>query len=223
MGCPAPKIVNNNSGSALMKNPKLCGNIVKLIKNSVKCPITIKIRKGINKNLINAVEISKICEYEGADAIIIHGRTKEQMYAPFADWNIIKDIKNSVSIPVIGNGDIDSPIKAKKLIEFSGCDFIMIGRASLGYPWIFNEINNYFKTGKLLSGPSFVEKIRIIKKHVNLVCKYKGEKTGILECRKLISWYLKGLPGASNLRNEVFKIKSLDEFDIFINTKLNQI
>lgn len=219
MGCPAPKIVSNKCGSAMMKNPKLCGEVTRAVKNAVKVPVTVKIRKGWNSENVNAVQVSKICEENGADAVTIHGRTRDQMYSPCADWDIIKTVKNSLKIPVIANGDVDSYAKAKEILDITGCDLVMVGRGSLGNPWIFNQINNFLKSGKIPELPSIDERVEVIENHVRLMCKYKGEKLGIKESRKIIAWYIKGIHNAASLRKKSFELCSLEE----LNNLLNEI
>ena len=200
MGCPAPKITKNGDGSALMKNPKLIGEIVKAVSASTKKPLTIKIRKGFDDSCINAVEIAKIVEENGASGLAIHGRTREQFYSGVADWDIIKKVKESVSIPIIGNGDITSPEKAKEMLDYTGCDAIMIGRAAQGNPWIFKRVVHYLETGELLEKPSINEKIDISIKHLKMLIQYKGEYIGIREMRKHLGWYIKGKPKSSEMR-----------------------
>ncbi len=200
MGCPAPKITKNGDGSALMKNPKLIGEIVKAVSASTKKPLTIKIRKGFDDSCINAVEIAKIVEENGASGLAIHGRTREQFYSGVADWDIIKKVKESVSIPIIGNGDITSPEKAKEMLDYTGCDAIMIGRAAQGNPWIFKRVVHYLETGELLEKPSINEKIDISIKHLKMLIQYKGEYIGIREMRKHLGWYIKGMPKSSEMR-----------------------
>lgn len=211
MGCPAPKIFKNGDGSALMKNPKLIGKIVKAISSNISKPLTIKIRKGIDDNSINAVEIAKIAEDNGAKAIAIHGRTREQFYSGEADWDIIKKIKENISIPVIGNGDITSPKKAKELLDYTGCDAIMIGRASQGNPWIFKNTVHYIETGELLPLPTIEEKIKVSLQHLKMLVEFKGEHIGIREMRKHLGWYIKGMPKSSEMRVIINKIETYEE------------
>lgn len=212
MGCPAPKISGNGSGAALMKNPVLCGKIVEAVKKTVDIPVTVKIRKGWDSNSINAVEVAKICESAGADAITIHGRTKEQQYMPnTVDWDIIKAVKQNVKIPVIGNGDITSPKIASDMMEYTGCDMIMIGRAALGNPWIFYQVNAWLEYGVDSFVPEKSEKLKVMLKHIEKICEYKGEKIGMREARKHVAWYLKGFKGAAAIRNESGTLETFEQ------------
>ena len=207
MGCPAPKIVKNGEGSALMKEPKLAYEIVKAIKKVCKKPVTVKFRKGFDEDNINAIEFAKGMEQAGIDAVTIHGRTRKQMYQGVADWEIIKKIKDSVSIPVIGNGDVFSPEDALEMKKLTNCDGIMIARGSQGNPWIFREINSALK-GEPIGEVSNREKIEMCLRHYELAIKYDGEFKAIREMRKHASWYIKGLPRCTDLRNQ---INSLDD------------
>lgn len=221
MGCPAPKIVKNGDGSALMKNPKLIGKIIKSITSNTKKPLTIKIRKGYDNDSINALEIAKIAEENGASGIAIHGRTREQFYEGVADWDIIKKVKENISIPVIGNGDIDSPEKAKEIFDYTGCDAIMIGRASQGNPWIFKSILHYLKTGEILKKPSIKEKIDLAIKHLEMTVENKGEYIGIREMRKHLGWYIKGIPKSSEIRVIINKTESIEEMKELIHSMVS--
>lgn len=213
MGCPAPKISGNGSGSALMRNPSLCGEIVKAVSSAVDVPVTVKIRKGWDDDLVNAVEVAKICEANGAAAIAVHGRTRKQYYAPPVDYDIIAEVKKAVSVPVIANGDITSGKKAKEVLEKTNCDMVMIGRGALGNPWIFCEIESYLKDGTVVKPPSAEEKIKIMKKHIEKICEFKTEKFGMREARKHVAWYLKGFRGAASFRNEAGRLSTLSELD----------
>ncbi|MCH5304019.1 MAG: tRNA dihydrouridine synthase DusB, partial [Ruminococcus sp.] len=211
MGCPAPKIVNNKSGSALMKSPKLCSEIVAAVKSAVKVPVTIKIRKGFDDETVTAVEVAKLCEKNGADAVIVHGRTRQQYYSGQCDLDIIKAVKENVDIPVIGNGDIRDIKSANKMLEYTACDGLMIARAALGNPWIFKILKEYFEKGIIIEQPTPEEKLKIMTEHIELACKYKGEKLGILQSRKQIAWYLKGFKGAAGFRNEAGRVSTLSD------------
>lgn len=210
MGCPAKKIVKENSGSALMKNPKLCGEIVKAAKTVSSVPITVKIRAGWNDKNKNAKEVAIICEENGADAITVHGRTKEQGYSGLSDLEIIKEVKQNTGIPIIGNGDITCAEKAKKMLEETGCDMVAIGRGAMGNPWIFKEIEYLYKN-KVYTPPTPHEKQFIITEHIKKLCSYKGEERGIKEARKHLASYIKNIPGASELRSKAFSAKSQSE------------
>jgi len=211
MGCPAPKIVKNGEGSALMKNPALIGKIIKRVSSSVSKPVTIKIRKGFDENSINAVDIAKIAEENGAAAIAIHGRTREQYYSGEADWEIIKEIKSQVKIPVIGNGDVDSPVRAKEMFDYTGCDAIMIGRAAEGNPWIFKRTIHYIKTGELLPKPTAEEKVALAIRHLDMLIKQKGERVAIREMRHHFGKYIKGLPKSAEARFFINKAEARSE------------
>lgn len=212
MGCPAPKISSNGSGSALMKNPRLCGEIVMAVTAVTDTPVTVKIRKGWDDDSVNAVEIAKICESAGAAAITIHGRTRQQYYKPPVDYDIIKAVRESVSVPIIANGDIDSAEKAKEVMDITGCDLVMIGRATLGNPWIFSQINAYLENPNVkIHTPDLEERLGVMIEHISKMVEYKGEHMAMLQARKLVVGYFKGIKGAAALRNEAGKIKTLDD------------
>lgn len=212
MGCPVPKVaVSAQAGAALLKDSDKVKNIVEEVVKSVPIPITVKIRSGWDKNSINAVEIAKVCEEAGASAICIHPRTRSQRYEGLSDWNIIKEVKNNVSIPVIGNGDIKNIYDAKRMIDETNCDAIMIGRAALGNPWLIRDIINYLDKGTIPIEISKKEKIDMCIKHMEYLLEFKSEKTAILEMRSHIAWYLKGLDGVNNIKNEIFKCNTKNE------------
>lgn len=212
MGCPAPKISSNGSGSALMKNPRLCGEIVKAVTAVTDIPVTVKIRKGWDDDSVNAVEVAKICESAGAAAITVHGRTRQQYYKPPVDYDIIRAVRESVSVPVIANGDIDSAERAKEVMDTTGCDLVMIGRATLGNPWIFSQINAYLENPNVkIHTPDLEERLGVMIEHIGKMVEYKGEHMAMLQARKLVVGYFKGMKGAAALRNEAGKIKTLDD------------
>ncbi len=213
MGCPVPKVVRNGEGSALMKEPELVREIVTAVVRAIEKPVTVKIRKGFDDDHVNAVEIAKIIEDAGAAAVAVHGRTREQYYSGKADWDIIRQVKEAVSIPVIGNGDVTSPQKADELVRQTGCDGVMIARGAQGNPWIFSEMVSWEETGRLPSRPDKDEVCRMILKHARLQLEYKGEFTGIREMRKHVAWYTKGLKGAARLREKVNAVESLEELE----------
>jgi len=220
MGCPVPKVVNNGEGSALMKNPKLVEQIVTATVQAIKKPVTVKIRRGFNEENINAVEIARIIEASGAAAIAVHGRTREQYYSGQAHWDIIREVKEAVNIPVIGNGDVTSPERAKAMMEETGCDAVMIGRAARGNPWIFREVNEYLKTGKIPPRPSRAEVMETIFKHCDLQLKYKGEYTGMREMRKHVAWYTAGYPHSAKLRGKINEMETPEQLSKLLNGKL---
>lgn len=211
MGCPAPKVVKNGDGSALLKNPELAAKVLRSVVDNSEKPVTLKIRKGWDDTCINAVEIAKIAQDCGISAIAVHGRTREQYYSGKADWDIIKEVKQNVSIPVIGNGDVFEVEDAINMLNKTNCDAIMIGRGAQGNPWIFKRINHYMQTGEILPGPTLEEKIDTAMKHLKLAVQEHGEYVAVREMRKHIAWYLKGLRNSAKVRDEINKIESYEE------------
>lgn len=213
MGCPAPKIVKNGCGSALMKNSGLAGKIVRAVRDAARVPVTVKIRTGWDESSKNCVEFAKILEYNGADILTVHGRTKERMYAPPADLLSVKAVKNAVGIPVVGNGDIYTPEDAKRMYDYTGCDFIMLGRGALGAPWIFSQINEYLLNGEYSPAPGVEERMNIMLEHARRICELRGEKNGMCEIRKHALWYTKGLRGSAKLRNRFSLVSAFEELE----------
>lgn len=213
MGCPVPKVVNNGEGSALLKDPNLIVCIVRELASAIQKPVTVKMRIGIGKEPVDIVEIAKRVEDAGAAAIAVHGRTREQYYSGTADWDAIRRVKEAVSIPVIGNGDVDSAVKARALMEETGCDAVMVGRAVRGNPWIFREMNHYFATGEILPAPTWEEVREMILRHARDQIALKGETRGILEMRKHVAWYTAGMPHSAGLRRASNSIASYEELE----------
>ena len=216
MGCPAPKVFNNGCGSALMKHPSLCGEIVQAVSSAVDIPVTVKIRSGIDESSKNAVKVAALCEENGAKAVTVHGRTREQYYSGQVDLDIIKNVKQALTIPVIANGDIITPKDAVRTYEYTGCDYIMLGRAALGNPWVFEQINYYFENGSYNSDIALEQRLDVMKKHALLVVEKKGENLGMREFRKHAAYYLKGFKNAAKLRNNAFSLSTLDDLDKMI-------
>ena len=211
MGCPVPKVVKNGEGSALMKTPELAGKIIKALVEMQKKPVTIKIRKGFDDTCINAVEMAQIAEENGASAVAVHGRTREQYYSGKADWDIIKNVKKAVSIPVIGNGDIFKPQDAADMLEYTGCDAVMIARGAQGNPWIFKRTIAYLENGILLDEPTPQEKVSMALRHARMLIDYKGEFVGVRQMRAHMAWYIKGVQGASVIRDKINHCESYEE------------
>ena len=221
MGCPAPKVAGNGGGSALMKTPKLAGEIVSAVVNAVDIPVTVKIRAGWDENSKNAVELAKICENAGAQALTVHGRTRMQMYAPPVDLDIIKKVKKAVKIPVIANGDIKDGETAKNMYEKTECDFVMVGRAAQGNPFVFAEINAFLKGEDYIS-PTLEQKFKVLMEQIELMQKYKDPHIAILEARKHTAWYMQGLKGAAALRRQCGEISSLKDIELICEKALEQ-
>jgi len=218
MGCPVPKVAGNGEGSALMKNPKLVEEILSTMVRSVKKPVTVKFRKGFDDEHVNAVEIAKIAESCGVSAVAVHGRTREQYYSGTADWDIIRQVKEAVSIPVIGNGDIFTPQDAKRCLEETGCDGLMIGRGARGNPWIFKRTAHYLETGELLAEPTGAEIGEMILRHAQMQVKMKGEYIGMKEMRKHVAWYTAGLPHSASMRRASNELETLEQLENLLNT-----
>ena len=217
MGCPVPKVAGNGAGSALMKTPERCAAIVAAIKRNVDVPVTVKLRKGWDEEHVNAVEVAKLCEQAGADAVCVHGRTRNQMYMGQADWGIIKQVKEAVSIPVIGNGDVTDAQSACRLLEETGCDLVMVGRGALGNPWVFRQINAYLSEScRILPPPGVAERIVVIRRHMDELCRFKGESRGMREARKHVGWYLHGMQGAAEFRRRAGQLCTLQDLDLLL-------
>lgn len=220
MGCPVPKVVKNGEGSALMKNPRLVYDVVYKTVRAISKPVTVKIRKGFDEEHVNAVEIAKIIEEAGGAAVAVHGRTREQYYSGKADWDIIRQVKEAVSIPVIGNGDVTGFLAAEQLLEETGCDGVMIGRGCQGNPWIFRELNEYEETGKVPHRPSKKEIKEMMLRHAQLQIELKGDYLGIREMRKHVAWYTKGMEGSAKLRDEINRVESYEELEKLLNERI---
>ena len=220
MGCPVPKVVKNGEGSALMKNPRLVYDVVYKTVRAISKPVTVKIRKGFDEEHVNAVEIAKIIEEAGGAAVAVHGRTREQYYSGKADWDIIRQVKEAVSIPVIGNGEVTGSLAAEQLLEETGCDGVMIGRGCQGNPWIFRELNEYEETGKVPHRPSKKEIKEMMLRHAQLQIELKGDYLGIREMRKHVAWYTKGMEGSAKLRDEINRVESYEELEKLLNERI---
>ncbi len=223
MGCPAPKIAGNGGGSALMKDPFLAAKITEKCVNAVEIPVTVKIRTGWDDDNLNAVEMAKMLENAGASALTIHGRTRKQMYAPPVNIDMIKQVKEALTIPVIGNGDITDIYSAKKMYEDTGCDFIMIGRGALGAPWLFSQINAYLKNGTIIPEPTIEEKMNVMIEHIRQLCEYKGDYVGMREARKHAAWYIKGIRGAASLRQEIGSLETIEQLKEIAEKVINSV
>ena len=217
MGCPVPKIVSNGSGSALMKDPERAFEIAKEVVKNAGCPVTVKFRAGWDEQSKNAVEFAKLIEQAGVAAIAVHGRTRTQFYSGKADWDIIKSVKEAVSIPVIANGDVTDGKSAKALYDHTGCDLVMIGRGSYGRPWVFEQVKKYLENGEEMPEPDLETKIAVMKEHCELICRYKGEKQGMKEARKNVQWYIKGLRGSAKLRGRCSELVQLSDLEMMID------
>ncbi len=224
MGCPVPKVaVRAQAGSALLKNPEKIYEIVSAVVQAVNVPVTVKIRSGWDEKHINAVEVAKLCEKAGASAIAIHARTRSQGYSGKADWSIIKAVKEAVSIPVIGNGDVTTPELAKEMIDYTNCDAVMIGRGVLGNPWLIRDCVSYLETGIIPNPPTYEEKVQMMKRHYELLIQDKNEKAALLEIRSFIIWYLKGMPKSKEIKNQICQSKSSAEMFKIIEEYLNYL
>ncbi|MBQ7862409.1 MAG: tRNA dihydrouridine synthase DusB [Clostridia bacterium] len=213
MGCPAPKIAGNGGGSALLKTPDLAEEIMKSVKSAVDIPVTVKIRLGWDKDSINCIDMAQRAEKAGMSAVTLHGRTRQQMYAPPVDLSMIAEVKKNISIPLIGNGDITDGISAARMLEETGCDYLMVGRGALGRPWVFSQINAYLQNGIILPEPPVSERMLVMIKHIKLICEYKGERVGIREARKHAAWYIKGIKGAAAYRQQVGALESIEQLE----------
>ncbi len=213
MGCPAPKIAGNGGGSALLRNPDLAEEIMKSVKSAVDIPVTVKIRLGWDSDSINCIDMAQRAERAGMSAVTLHGRTRQQMYAPPVDLKMIAEAKKNISIPLIGNGDITDGPSAARMLEETGCDYLMVGRGALGRPWVFSQINAYLQQGVILPEPPVSERMLVMLRHIRLICEYKGERIGIREARKHAAWYIKGIRGAAAYRQQVGALESIEQLE----------
>ncbi len=221
MGCPAPKITGPGAGSALMKTPGLCGEIVAAVAAAVPVPVTVKMRAGWDENSVNAPEIAAICEQAGAAAVAVHARTRSQMYEPPADWSVIRAVKSAVKIPVVGNGDVTGAQSAALMLEQTGCDAVMVGRAALGSPWVFRQINCYLtESCRIVPPPELCERMLVMLRQVDLMCRYKGERRAMNEARKHVGWYLKGMRGAAEFRRRAGFLETRAELGALVRDVL---
>lgn len=223
MGCPAPKIVNNGDGCALMRDPALAGRIIEAAVKAVKIPVTVKFRKGFDSGHENALEFAKMSQECGAAAVTVHGRTREQFYSGRADWEVIARIKNELDIPVIGNGDIFSAADAKNMLEYTGCDGVMVARGAEGNPFIFRQIKQLLEDGEVLYEPGWRERLECALWHLSLLVEYKGEIRGVLEARKHLAWYIKGMPNAACVKNAIFSASAYDEMSDIIKFQMSKL
>lgn len=220
MGCPVPKVVNNGEGSALLKNIPLAAKIIEKTVKAIEKPVTVKFRKGFQKGEVQAVEMAKAAEAAGAAAVAVHGRTREEYYSGTADWDVIAAVKDAVKIPVIGNGDLFSPLDAERMLSHTGCDGLMIARGAQGNPWIFRQMRTYFETGELIEKPSFSEVCEMILRHAKMQADWKGEKRGIMEMRTHVAWYTAGYPHSASIRREMNKIETYEGLEKLLRERL---
>ena len=215
-GCPMPKIVSGGAGSALMKTPELFGEVVRAAVEAAHVPVTVKIRAGWDESSVNAVELAQIAQENGAAAVAVHGRTKTQLYSGKADWDVIRAVKQSVDIPVIGNGDVTTPELCRAMYEYTGCDLVMVGRGSYGRPWLFRQIKDYLTSGSYESDPTPEQRLEVMRRHIRLIVEDKGERVGMKEARRPASWYLKGMRGAAHFRDLCSELTTLDQLERLI-------
>ena len=213
MGCPAPKIAGNGGGASLMKDPEKAERIIKAVAESTDLPVSVKMRSGWDFDSINALDLALRAQKAGAKAVTVHGRTRQQMYAPPVNTDIIKEVKEKLSIPVIGNGDITDGQSAALMFEKTNCDFLLVGRGALGRPWVFQQINAYMSEGRIIPEPPVSERMRVMVKHIKLICEYKGERVGIREARKHAAWYMKGIRGGAEFRRQVGMLESIEQLE----------